>query len=94
MQKPSSERDNKDLKVLADLTSNVPAFKSFLKDNHRKFCSKMIGVIDDGDKFVRPEEGFSMYRGWQNFLAYAINTSQNKLRAEHDAPSKHKAGSI
>ena len=32
LQKPSSERDNKDLKVLADLTSNVPAFKKLSKD--------------------------------------------------------------
>ena len=60
LQKPSSERDNKDLKVLADLTSNVPAFKKLSKDNHRKLCSKMICVnLDDGDVlFDQGEEGF------------------------------------
>ncbi len=63
LQKPGVHRDNRDLKVLQDLTINVPVFKKLSKENHKKLCTKMMCVsLTDGDVlFDQGEEGRLFY---------------------------------
>ena len=86
LQKQGTHRSEDDLKVLLDLTVNVPVFKKLSQENHKKLCRKMICVtLHDGDiLFDQGEEGHLFYVIVVGKISLHMQSRHHRISSERE----------